>query len=192
MQVETELTNVTEIFDEMSVAQRNGEKVIAFASVIEKLLADIISGYLFKTPTAEKQFFDEMILFSDTFAFSAKIRVVLQIAGSQWEKRELQAFKELLYKAMSYRNAFTHGALRGTKTGVFLKFFQGGPREQMLNDEYLTVVETGLWDCASKVEELMVKLGITAAVPISEMRKTLPTGETPAEKLVSEFEKRRE
>ena len=42
----------------------------------------------------------------------------------------------MLAKVMKYRNAFAHGEVRQTPKGVFLKYFEGQPREEKLTDAY--------------------------------------------------------
>jgi hypothetical protein len=51
---------------------------------------------------------------------------------------------QLLKKAISCRNAFTHGELEAERGRMFLSYFEGTPQRKELSDEYLKDVDDTL------------------------------------------------
>jgi fructoselysine-6-P-deglycase FrlB-like protein len=64
---------------------------------------------------------------------------------------------------MSFRNAFTHGMLAIHDRRVRLSFFEGGPQERDLTDEFLTEMEEKLRTAYQGILTLSAKVGAPTA-----------------------------
>lgn len=156
---------VDEAITTHQIVLRNSQEIISSALAIEKRLEVAISFYLLGKDVAKRTFFESIILKSDWFGFSAKRKVVMAILN---ESNELEGEKKakldyLLSKVMKYRNAFTHGEVRQTQRGVFLKYFEGQPREEELTDTYWEQVQADFEEADKKVMLMLMKLGAVRA-----------------------------
>jgi hypothetical protein len=66
---------------------------------------------------------------------------------------------QLLARVMKYRNAFAHGEVRQTPTGVFLMYFEGQPREVELTDAYWDQVQGEFEETRQRLTSMLGKLG---------------------------------
>lgn len=159
---------IAEIIATDRIVVRNGQKIISSALAIEKQLEIAISFYLLGKDIAKRTFFESIILKSDWFGFSAKRKVVMAILNESnaLEGQEKAKLDQLLSKVMKYRNAFTHGEVRQTPRGVFLKYFEGQPREEELTDTYWEQVQADFEETHQKVMLMLRKLGAVRAATI--------------------------
>ncbi len=129
-------------------ATRNKSKVLEGAYSVENLLAQIISIHFHPTDVIRRQEFEQMVLKSDWCTFAAKRKVIESIIKkhSLLVGKDFSDFQKLLKGVMSYRNAFTHGKMIYKDDAIWLRYFEGEPREVELSDEYLKKVEKCLLD----------------------------------------------
>lgn len=148
--------------EQVRLARTNGEKVIHSVTSMERNLERIIIHFFFGQQHPKKELFSSLILHSDWCSFRAKRNLILFIVrdGQRFNGRKYDEFQALIRKAMSYRNAFTHGEIVGGVDDVTLHFFEGDPKEVALTDEYWTQLEKDLSDCHAMIQELEVSLGV--------------------------------
>ncbi len=118
--VSTTGTNVTEAMGLMGEARRNRLKVIEGALSVENQLEAVILHYFFGTSHEKCEVFKSLILDSDWCTFAAKRKLITHIINDQnlLEGRDKNDFNGLMKDVMSFRNAFTHGALSSDATRV--------------------------------------------------------------------------
>ena len=159
--VSTTGTNLTAVMELSSEARRNKAKVIEGAHTVENELETIITHYFFGHSQERKSAFQSLVLDSDWCSFSAKrklIRHIVNELGLLAGEAKTQ-FEKLLSDVMSFRNAFTHGALSSDGERVWLSYFQGTPRKEELTDDYLTRVEATLFNAHQQAFALSKKIG---------------------------------
>jgi hypothetical protein len=170
VQVSTAGTNVAVAMDLSREARRNKAKVIEGAHTVENQLETIIAHYFFGSLHERKSAFQALVLGSDWCSFSAKRKLISHIInelGLLTGEPKTQ-FEKLLSDVMSFRNAFTHGTLSSDDTRVWLSYFQGNPRKEELTDDYLTRVETTLYNAHEQTVMLSQKIGASKQVASDE------------------------
>jgi hypothetical protein len=121
---------------------QNVRKVIFSAATIEHMLKDFVTNF-FVTEQAKREFFQNIVILSDSFSFRHAMRAVLAILESNeaMSKEELKNLKELLFKVMAYRNALTHGHTLQKEDKLFCRYYNNRPCEDEINDAYWQSVE---------------------------------------------------
>ena len=119
-------------------ARRNANKVLSAGLFVEREIEAIIANYLHVHQSEQKTFLTRHVLGSDALSFAAKRRVVLTLVREQgWlSGKELDSLDDQLRKVMSFRNALTHGNIIEKTPGTVLEYFEGKPREELLDDAY--------------------------------------------------------
>jgi len=155
--------NVAEALENARQARGNKSVILEGALTIERSLSECISHYFFGATHEKKTVFESLILDSDLCTFAMKRRLINHIVSEQrlYSSAEKQDFEDATRRVMSLRNAFAHGTLSCRGTQVFLQFFEGGPREVEITDDYLTEVETRLRTAADACWQLKLKMGVT-------------------------------
>ena len=145
----------------VETAHQNRLSVIESALSVERTLEEVIIRYFLGDSHNMVEAFESLILHTDWCSFAAKRRLVNHIIKDKnlLGDRELKNFDELLGNVMSFRNAFTHGRIRGEAKGrVFLSYFKVSPKDVELTDEFLTHVETTLQSASNKADALLERL----------------------------------
>lgn len=139
-------------------ARRNGAKVILAGLYIERELEHVIGLFLYPSPpiTEQQSFVAAHILGSDSLTFAAKRRLVLTLVNEKGllEGSEKATFDKQLKEVMVYRNAFTHGDVIEKGGSTYLKYFQGGPQERELTDEYFDGVVATFKSAEKQIEAI--------------------------------------
>jgi hypothetical protein len=164
--------NLTEALKTIQLAKRNGEKVIAIALMVERILESIVVHYLFKNPSPEREFFEAHVVSSDWFSFSSKKRLVVSIVnlGNYMQGPSKAGLERSLKAVMELRNAFAHGDITVDAKGRYvIRYFSGAPKEMELDDSYWTAVERQLHDCIRTLDQLMVSMGMQAETSHSKL-----------------------
>ena len=133
--------------EDIDQARENGARIIASATRVENFFEEIITLYFFGTGKKEKiEFFRETVLEAHFFSFHSKwklFRAILReltpkgFMSNEERKDVCRAASEVI----SWRNAFAHGEVVYRDEALFLRYFEGGEKEQELSDEYWLGVE---------------------------------------------------
>lgn len=150
---------------------KNKLRVLEAAFEIEGALERIIAHYFFgedECNKASSNNFSKLVLASDWCSFSSKRRLVMHIVN---EKNALtgeakNTFDKLLGKVMTARNAFAHGAISTDGRRVKLAYFQGAPKSEFLDDDYLAELEITLNKCWRLVHEVAFSTGALRQLPL--------------------------
>ncbi len=112
---------------------------------IEQEIEKIIVSYFFKDITPESSKFTSLILQSD-YPFSSKRKLLRHIVTDceLLERKAAESYDTVIGRANSYRNAFTHGRFFINGEKVWLRYFEGEPKEKELNSEYLSQIRNAL------------------------------------------------
>jgi hypothetical protein len=155
--------NVGEAFDHLLEVQANAQRIMSATFGIESQLDNIIIHRVFGKFGAEVSFFSEHILASDWFTFSAKRKLVISIVQEKkvLAGQERNPFEKVLRDVMSYRNIFAHGRVTERSDGTYISYFEGGPQERLLSDEYWTNVEATFNEALQSLMTVQVKMGIS-------------------------------
>lgn len=144
MRVAGEALGLGDAMDAHQTVLQNAHKIIASAGAIERQLEEIVMGRVFPSPSPDSaQFFAEHILHSDAVTLAAKRRLTLVIAKEIGfpSGGEFSALEKELKRVMSVRNAFAHGTLVVDSAGSHLQYFEGGRREDLLDEAYWDKIE---------------------------------------------------
>jgi hypothetical protein len=145
--------------------QENKIRVLESVFLIEDNIEKIITYYFFGRNEPENkersEKFKTLILTSDWCTFSSKRKLINHIIN---EKLLLSGarksdYEKLLQKTMSYRNAFTHGTMSTNGDIVKLKYFEGGPKIKIIDDNYLTEMEKDINLAFDITMEIAYKIG---------------------------------
>jgi hypothetical protein len=127
-------------------ARNNVNTVISASLMIEREIEAIINNYLHpEEPASEQKLFVAAYVLGSDLPFAAKRRMVVALAKSkQWlDKKEAQAFDDLIIKIGKFRNAMAHGSVIERGQSTVLTYFESEPREFVLTDAFWDgVVET--------------------------------------------------
>lgn len=148
--------------------EQNKLKIIDCAFVIEGIIERIIAHYFFgqdKTTKSARKNFESLILSSDWCSFSSKRKLLLHIISEKdlLKGKDRSNYEYLLKKVMSYRNAFTHGEVLTDGKKIKIKYYEGEPKDQLVDDEFLTKIEINLNECFNITEQLSNLIG--ASIP---------------------------
>jgi hypothetical protein len=176
VRVSPEGTDLKEAWNKMNAARNNKLKILEAALTIEDRIVSIISHWFFGRTHDRKSSFDSQILKSETCTFATKRRLLNDIIeqGGFLEAKEKDRLASSLRKVMSFRNAFAHGELSSDGSKVWLSYFERSPKEQELTDEFLTLVETALFETHDALKELALKTGTNLASSDDEPKKPIP------------------
>jgi hypothetical protein len=134
-----EVVNITELQAEIQRRKSRAAEVVASAHSIEQSMTDVIKAFLFADLAPDKrQFIEGELLSSDWFTYAGK-RKLLNALISRFDLLlgvERAALDEALSKVGSYRNALTHGIITYDSANFVVRFYEGGPREKILDDDY--------------------------------------------------------
>lgn len=144
----------------IDAARDNANLVIASVLSFEQMMKDILMLTLFREVQERKEVVLSLVLDSDWCTYSSLKKLLLEMVkhdelldGSTCDKLD-----KLLSKAMRYRNAFTHGQLASDGTTVTLSYFQGSPKSVVVDDSYLSKIETDLIELCDALIKLQNKL----------------------------------
>jgi hypothetical protein len=147
-------------------AQENRLRIIESVLVIEKRLNTLLAHYFFSDAGEQRSIFTSLVLNSDWCTFASKRNLLRHLVNlKDWIAGQAKNdFDCLLRDVMSYRNAFTHGMLSADAHAVRLSYFEGGPQECELTDEFLAEIEARLCEAHDVLLALSSRLGVPAAL----------------------------
>jgi hypothetical protein len=106
-------------------------------SYINELITNEIIGKYSSEKASQIENFKAKILHTSWFNFNEKRKMVLDILISEeMNKKEKEQIDNRLRKVMSYRNSLTHGTFSTDGQISKLNYYEGSPKEQLLDDEY--------------------------------------------------------
>ncbi len=145
------------------IYQENVKEIITAAAHVENRLAAGVGKYFFGDDIERHQKFDNLVLSSDFFSFSAKRKSFLQIIREQkvLTGSKVNDFEQLISKVIKYRNMFTHGTPVYSGSKCILHFFEGSKREIEITEEFLEKVESQITECLFTAEHLVQIIKIT-------------------------------
>ena len=147
------LDHPTDLSEEMAVIEKNGSEILSAMVVIEERIIDAVSKILFGETGGKgnfKDFFVGEIIGTSDFSFSFKRRVFTRLLEQfeLMEKDEVKALKADLNRLMIWRNAFAHGqVLHDQHDGYVLQYYNGGKKEQVLDDKFFETVDSTVRNC---------------------------------------------
>ena len=132
-----------EDFDEAREIQRLSGRIIAAASAIDQVIAEILLGTIFQEVKVQRELVLGSVLNSDWCSFSAKRRMLSIVVNkfNLLQGKEKSLLEENLKKVMQYRNAFAHGHLAHNVEVQELHYYEGGPVVKALTDSYFQELE---------------------------------------------------
>ena len=139
---------------------KNKIKIFETAGSIERLIDLIIAEYFYgdysETNKDFRKRFKNLVLSSDWCSFATKKKLVIHIITefNFLNKKEKEEFNQLLFKTMSYRNAFAHGTTVTDGRIVKLRYYEGGQKEKKLDDTYFSEVQSNLNKCYVTAEHI--------------------------------------
>ena len=132
----------------LNQARANGGMVIWSATCIEEKLDSLIIRFIFPSENSQNQkrfqFFASRIMKSDHLSYAAKKGLVVDIVNSEslLKGRDKADLEKHLRDVMDYRNSFAHGDLDFEQDkGCILSFWRGGPKREILTEEYWIKLE---------------------------------------------------
>lgn len=141
------------LVDEMAVIEKNGTEILSAMVMIEDRIIEAVSKILF-TETGQnsdyRDFFVSEIMGTSDFSFSFKRRAFTRLL-EQFEllgQDKIKILKADLNKLILWRNAFAHGqVLHDQHDGYVLQYYSGGPKEQVLDDDFFKKVDSTVRNC---------------------------------------------
>jgi hypothetical protein len=147
-------TEANEIADEL---RRNVKwKVTETCLALESIMARTLAVYFFGTNKQMAETFQVLVLESDWCGFASKLRLLMNVIEREdyVPKKEREKLEQLIRDSITYRNMFTHGSVT-IKDGIpSLLYFKTKPREEVLDDFFLTKVESALFEAYAECEKL--------------------------------------
>ena len=145
-----------------SIYRNNVKNIVLAAAHVENRLASGVGKYFFGDDLNKHLEFDNMILSSDSFTFSAKRKAFLHIIKTQkiLSGSQLNDFEKLIARVIRYRNMFTHGTPVYHGAKCILHYFESSKRELELSDDFLEKVEKQVTDCIFQSENLVQKIKV--------------------------------
>lgn len=162
VKISTTGTNVSEAAKLVQEASLNKLRILEAAISVERQLNTVIAHYFFVGLNRKKEF-EALVLDSDWCSFSAKRKLVNYIINDAGllEGKDKEDFDKLLREVMSVRNACAHGTLSTNGTKVWLNYFECGPRQKELSDDFLNQTEAMLEKAINQALNLTIKIGAT-------------------------------
>lgn len=138
----------------------NAKNIVFSALSIEEILARGIGKYFFGEEYNKRKIFDDLMISTDSFSFSAKRRAFIAIASEQGilSGSTRTEYENLISRIIRYRNMFTHGAPVYNGSNCVLHFSSGGKQEMTLTDEVFEKIEKELALCFHRSEEIALKI----------------------------------
>jgi len=145
-----------------NIYRENAKTIVFSAAHVENRLASGIGKYYFDDNAIKHLEFDNLILSSDSFSFSAKRKSFLYIIKEQriLEGKELNELEKLISRVIRYRNMFTHGTPIYSGSKCTLHYFEGTKMEMEITDEYLEKVENHITECIFLTENLVQRINV--------------------------------
>lgn len=151
---------------DLDQARVNGGMIIWSAICLEQKLESIITKYIFPTSkqTDEnkgRSFFSNRVIKADHFSYAVKKNLIIAIVHDEslLEGRDKDRLPAVLKKVMEFRNMFAHGDIMfEDNIGCVLRYWSGGPKEEVLTDEYWENLEDCFRDAHTLADQIMSKL----------------------------------
>ncbi|MBI4654544.1 MAG: hypothetical protein HY752_06075 [Nitrospirae bacterium] len=151
---------------DLDQARINGGLIIWSAICLEQKFESIITDYMFpqKEQIEEHRgrlFFSDRIIKADHFSYSVKKNLIIAIMhdDSLLEGRDKDRLASVLKKVMEYRNMFAHGDIMFEDgIGCVLRFWSGGTKKEVLNDEFWGYLEDCFKDAHVLIDQIISKL----------------------------------
>ncbi len=132
----------------------NVREVIFSAAAIERMLKDYVTNF-FVAEHAKRDFFQNVVILSDSFSFRHAMRAVLAILESKGvAKTELNNLEKILFEVMGYRNALTHGHPLLKEDKLVCQHYKNKPCEDEINDAYWDLVQNAFHRAFEAIEKL--------------------------------------
>jgi hypothetical protein len=152
---------------DLNQARANGGIVIWSATCLEEKLDSLIIQFIFSFEDSQskkgRQFFVNRIMKSDHLSYSAKKSLVVDIVNieSLLEGHDKDDLGKSLKDVMDFRNAFAHGEITFEEgTGCVLSYWRGGPKREILSEDYWNKLETIFKRADRLVEQAFASLGV--------------------------------
>lgn len=135
-------------WENLNIARENGGKVLLSAVSIEQAMESILLTYFmgFVDGYSEKrELFRSELLQSSNLQLSAKRHLILKVASKfkAFKGSDRNTLEHSLKKVIQWRNAFAHGyIILDSLKGATLKYYSGGQKTQVLDDEFWESIET--------------------------------------------------
>jgi len=151
---------------DLDQARINGGLIIWSAICLEQKLESIITAYIFpKTEQSGghkgRHFFSDRIIKADHFSYAVKKNLIIAIVhdDSLVEGRDKDRLPAVLKKVMEFRNMFAHGDIMFEDgIGCVLRFWSGGPKKEVLTDEYLENIEECFRSAHNLIDQIISKI----------------------------------
>lgn len=134
---------------DLNQSRANGGMVIWSATCLEEKLDSLIIRFIFSCEDSQhqegKQFFTTRIMKSDHLSYAAKKSLIVDIVNreSLLEGRDKADIEKALKDVMDFRNAFAHGeVIFEEDKGCVLSYWRGGPKRDVLSEEYWSKLES--------------------------------------------------
>lgn len=124
-------------------------RVIDAAYAVEGEINEILKKSFLRELRSDLEFVSGHLLDSDWCTFSAKRKLLLAVIDrdSLVSRSERSKLEENLAKVIKWRNAFTHGQFEIQPSHYILRYFESGPKCQVLDIEFWKKLETQFGDC---------------------------------------------
>ena len=146
---------------EMADIDKNGYEILSAAIMLEDRMIEAVSLILFGSAndnSENRSFFQNEIIGTSDFSFAFKRRVFTRLLESKklLSPEKVKVLKAGLNKLMEWRNAFAHGQIIHERNGGFvLRYYSGGYKEFVLDDEYFEKVELTIRDCLYSCNDII-------------------------------------
>ena len=151
---------------DLDQARTNGRLIIWSAICLEQKLESIIAKYMFPHSEQDdekkgKDFFLTRIIKADHFSYSVKKNLIIAIVqdDSLLDGRDKNRLPAVLKKVMEFRNMFAHGDIMFEDgIGCVLRFWSGGPKKEVLTDEFLENIEECFRSAHNLTDQIISKI----------------------------------
>jgi hypothetical protein len=150
---------------DLNQARVNGGMVIWSATCIETKLESLIIRFAFSSEDTQnqkgRQFFENKIVKSDHLSYAAKKGLVVNIVNSEslLKGRDKDDLEKSLKDVMDFRNSFAHGdVVFEEDKGCLLNYWRGGPKRDILTEEYWNNLESIFKRADELVEKAFLNL----------------------------------
>ena len=154
--------------NDLNQARANGGIVIWSATCLEEKLDSLIINFIFSFDDSQnqkgRQFFVNRIIKSDNLSYASKKGLVVDIVNSEslLNGRNKSDLEKSLKDVMDFRNAFAHGEVTFEEDkGCVLSYWRGGPKRDILSEEYWNKLENIFKKADKLVEQAFANLSST-------------------------------
>lgn len=151
----------------LNQVRANGGMVIWSATCLEEKLDALIIRFVFSVEDRQnqkgRQFFATRIMKSDHLSYAAKKILVVEIVNreSLLKGRDKADLEKTLKDVMDFRNAFAHGEVTFEEDkGCVLSYWRGGPKRDVLSEEYWSKLENIFKRADQLVEQAFANIGV--------------------------------